>query len=185
MIKTKTLHSVILTAKILLPAVFCFLCNYLLNGYDNLEVVLIPFTLLIVLPNLNHTKYNITKTIILVALCTILSFAASILISLGIGYPIEFFMNLNDVSENTSELIFKFVSIISYCFISPAIIFYWHRKLFVTSKYTKVIYLVTCVALTIALFMIDIKASLAIALWQLIMMLALQFSIYQKMIARF
>jgi hypothetical protein len=33
--------------------------------------------------------------------------------------------------------------------------------------------------------MIDIKASLAIALWQLIMMLALQFSIYQKMIARF
>jgi hypothetical protein len=177
-------NYILLFIKILLPPIICFLCNYLGDGYNHFEIIIVPFSLLIVLPNLNKRKKGIVKTLILSLIFSFLTFFASILIPLGIGYPIEFLFTLNKVEPNLSEFIFKLIGIISYCIISPFIIFFWYKKLFIIpiSKYTKGMSYLTLSLLTITLFIIEISGSLAIAVWQFIMVLALQLILYKKQI---
>ena len=179
--KLSFLNNILLAGRIILPAILCFLFNYLGNGYDHFEIIIIPFSLLIVLPNFDKIKLNIFKTLVLSLLFSCITFFASILLPLGIGYPIEFLLKLNNTSENLSEFIFKLIAIISYCIISPAIIFFWHKKLFIILKngLTKKITFLTYIVLIVTLFAIEIKASLAIASWQFIMVLALQLRLYK------
>ena len=176
------LKNLFLLLKILLPPSICFLMNYFGDGYNHFEIVIIPFALLIVLPNISKAKYNIFLTIILSLILSSITFFASIYIYLGIGYPLEYLFNLYNLSTNVMEIIFNILSIVTFNIISPLLVLFWYKKLFFLdkNKFTKYVLYSTFLTITIALLIIKAKSSLVIAIWQFIMVLSIQLMTYQQ-----
>lgn len=184
------LNNIVLLLKIFIPPTLSFFINYWGDGYNHFEIIIIPFSLLIILPNIDKVKMNIIKTLILSLIFTTLTFFVSILIFLGIGQSLEYIMNLNNIEDDVSTIMFIIVGIISYCIIPPAIIFFWQEKLLIIpkSKLNKIITYSTFIVLsvTLTLFLtIDINtntvgSSKTIAIWQFITVIALQIILYQK-----
>ncbi len=181
-IDRKVSSYILLAIRLLLPAVICSFLNYFLDGYNHFEIILIPFSLSIILFNFHKGSYNFLLTLILTILFSIATLFVSILLGLGIGYPLEFLFHLISLENKISELIFELIATLSYSIFSPFLIFFWYKKLFKVpkNKFTKYVSYFTCVLQIILILSFDIKNSIMIAIWQFVMLLALQLILYQK-----
>lgn len=180
-------NNFLLVGRIILPGILCFLFNYLGNGYDHFEIIIIPFAILIVIFNKIKMKYNFIATLIISLILSFITFNASILLYLGIGYPIEYLLSISNSKEFATEFIYKIIAILSYSVFPLILIFYWHSKLFNMSKanFRKHIkYMAFLLTSIFVFFCFDfddkIKGSIVISIWQLIIVLALQIILYQK-----
>lgn len=181
------LKNILLIVRVILPAILCFLFNYLGDGYNHFEIIIIPFAVLIVLFNKVKVKYKFIATLILSLILSFISFNASILLFLGLGYPTEFLLNQVNSKEVVNEFIYKIIAILSYSVLPLILIFYWHSRLFKVSKtnYRKYIKYIAFLLTSIFIFFSfesddKNKGSFVISIWQFIVALALQLILYQE-----
>ncbi|MCH4824574.1 hypothetical protein ML462_15480 [Gramella lutea] len=165
--------------KIILPAIICFLINYLGDGYDNFLIVIIPFSLLIILCSYHKMKYNFIITFISLIILSFISLYGSILIYLGGSRILENLMNLK---EGFPELIYGIAYILSFSIFPLILIFYVQEKLFKITKsnFTNYIKGLAFSLLSFLMLMEINNGSLLIGIWQFITVLGTQSFLYQK-----
>ena len=165
--------------KIVLPAIICFLINYLGDGYDDFLIVIIPFSILITLCSYHKLKYNFIITLISLLILSFISLYGSILIYLGVSRILE---NLMSSKESFAESIYSIVYILSFSIFPLVLIFNAQEKLFKITKsnFTNYIKGLAFSSLSFLMLMDINNGSLLIGLWQFITILGLQSFLYQK-----
>lgn len=178
------LKNSLLVGRTIVPAILCFLFNYLGDGYNHFEIIIIPFAVSIVIFNKAKVKYKFITTLIISLILSFITFNVSILFFLGLGYPTEFLLNQINSKEVVNEFIYKTIAIISYSVLPLILIFYWHNRLFKVSKTNYMKYIAFLLTSIIIFFSFKFddknKDSFVISIWQFIVVLTLQLILYQN-----
>tara|TARA_B100000929_G_C15356143_1_gene369334 strand:+ start:84 stop:650 length:567 start_codon:yes stop_codon:yes gene_type:complete len=174
--------NIAVVIKIVLPAVICFLFNYYGNGYDNIYIVIIPFSLVIALSGISKLKYNFAITLFATTVLSYIILYASIFTYLGLGRSLEFLLNLMNSADEYTMLIFRFIFIFSLSIFPLILIFYIHQRLFEIPKTKLTNYIKTIAFLSLSCLMLlnPNNGSILIGIWQFITLLALQSILYQN-----
>lgn len=181
-------NNILLFIRIILPSLICVLLFYVFKldiGYH-----ILFFGLIIVLFNLNKTKYNYVISFISSVGLSYLAFFVSIGLYFGIGYILMQFIELDNLDEvsvygyNLKNLLM----LLPISIFSPIIMFQFY-KLFLFKKnrsnYSKVIVWVTIILLVIyGIIKKDFEDENASAFWQFIMAFAIQLILYENEIIK-
>ena len=169
---------VIKKLKIIFAPIFCIV----LVNYVNFWIIPLVFSLIVVILNLKAFKFNITTKFII---SSYLSFLISILFYSIIGYA------LGLLPESTFPIgkwrIVDVSFLISLGVISPILFFYFNSFIIssLNFKRNSNIILLCSLIISIGAFLIylyELKAEYSFALWQLVIIITLQFMLNQKVI---
>ena len=148
------------------------------------------FGLIIVLFNLEKTKYNNLLSIVFSIIISYLAFFISIGLYFGIGYILMQFIELDKLEEISiyGYNIKNLLMLLPISIFSPILMFLLYKFLFKINKsnYTRIIIWITIIVLIIfGLVKKDFEDENASAFWQLIMALSLQLILYKKEVFEF
>ncbi|MGY0392304.1 hypothetical protein ACW5R3_07105 [Bizionia sp. KMM 8389] len=177
-------NNILLFIRTILPSLICVLLFYIFKLDIGFHILF--FALIIVLFNLNKTKYNYIISFISSVGLSYLAFFISIGLYFGIGYILMQFIEFDKLDEisvygyNLKNLLM----LLPISIFSPILIFQFY-KLFLFKKnrsnYSKVIMWVTIILLVIyGIIKKDFEDENASAFWQFIMTFAIQLILYEN-----
>lgn len=173
----------LLIGRIILPTLICIL-SFVFFKIDIIYHILF-FGLIIVLFNLSKTQYNNIVSVIFSLCISYLAFFISIGVYFGIGYLLMQFIELDKLEEFSiyGYDIKSFLLLLPFAVYSPILMFLFYKILFKINKndYSKIVICSSIVFLIIyGLIKKDFEDEYAAAFWQIVMVFALQITLYQK-----
>lgn len=180
--KSSLLNIIVLTGRIILPAILCALLIAGVKQYTNYEFLLI-FGIVIILVNYSKTKYYFLLSFFISVILSYIVFFTSIVIYFGIGYII-----MGGDLDRTGDMVVlgininKLLLLIPVAVISPLLMFYSYNILFKTEKTSYFIFIKW--ASVVVLILLGIISDFyddgyMYIYWQVTMVLALQLILYQ------